>query len=120
MDIQVRKHGEIVVLELWGKLTLGEDIDLLRSRFQKLLEAGNRLLVIDCFTKFKYMDSAGVGAILECNEAAIRRGGVVKLVENPCIDWMPPGPWWWGILDAFHTVDSALASFGHDCTQPPS
>jgi anti-anti-sigma factor len=114
MEIQVREHGAIVVLVLTGKLTVGEDIDLLRSRFQELLEAGNRLFVLDCSTKFKYMDSAGVRAILECNEAAVQRGGVIRVVESPYIDPMPNGPWWWGILDAYHTVDSALTSFEHD------
>ena len=113
LDIQVREHGEVVVIELWGKLTLGEDIDLLRSRFQKLVEAGNRLFVID-FTKFNWMDTAGLHAILECNEAVVQHGGVIKLVEKPGIDWPPSGPWWLGILDVYRKVDSALASFEHD------
>jgi len=112
MEVQVREHGAIVVLELWGKLTAGENAELLRTRFQERLEAGNRFFVLDCSTKFKYMDSAGVDAILECNEAVVQHGGVVKLVEKPsCIDAIPRH---WKILSIYWTVDSALASFEHD------
>jgi hypothetical protein len=35
-------------------------------------------------------------------------------VEKRGIDPMPTGPWWWGILDVYHTLDSALSSFEHD------
>ena len=82
MEIDVRKKGRISVLEIEGKLIIGEGDVQLRARLQDLLDAGERHFVFD-MTQVSYMDSAGLGAVVACAKRAREHSGLIKVITVP-------------------------------------
>ena len=81
MKATVREIGKVAVLDLSGKITIGEGDVVLRERVTELLEGG-RLHVLLNLGKVSYMDSAGIGELVACYKRAKEKSGTVKLL-NP-------------------------------------
>lgn len=60
MKINVRNVGNVAVVDLSGKITIGEGDILLRDKIHELLESGKKNLLLN-MEKVSYMDSAGIG-----------------------------------------------------------
>jgi anti-sigma B factor antagonist len=80
MHIDVRLSGEVVVVELQGKLSAGLGDQILRETFAELLDSGHRRLLLD-LSQVSFIDSAGVGELVAGLRAARRVGGDVKLLN---------------------------------------
>lgn len=80
LKIAVRENQGVVVLELHGKIVLGEESQALRERVQELLGEGKKRLVIN-LANVTYIDSAGVGALVSAYTSAKRQGGGLKLLH---------------------------------------
>ena len=81
MKAMVRKVGKVAVVDLSGKITIGEGDVILKDKIAELLEAGESRIVLN-LEKVKYMDSAGIGELVACFKRAKERNGTVKLL-NP-------------------------------------
>ena len=81
MKANVRTIGEVSVVDLAGKITIGEGDVFLREKVSELLEAGNARILLN-LERVKYMDSAGIGELVACYKRAKEKDGVVKLL-NP-------------------------------------
>ena len=81
MKATVRKLGRVAVLDIAGKITIGEGDVLLREKVQELLDAGETRILLN-LEKVKYMDSAGIGELVACYKRAKEKEGTVKLL-NP-------------------------------------
>lgn len=81
MKATVRDIGKVAVLDLSGKITIGEGDVVLREKVTELLDAG-RLHVLLNLGKVSYMDSAGIGELVACYKRAKEKSGTVKLL-NP-------------------------------------
>lgn len=81
MKASVRQIGHVSVVDLSGKITIGEGDVVLRDNVQKLLDAGNKAILLN-LEKVSYMDSAGIGELVACYKRAKENDGVVKLL-NP-------------------------------------
>ena len=81
MKVNVRKIGHVSVVDLSGKITIGEGDVVLRERVQELLDADEKSVLLN-LEKVGYMDSAGIGELVACFKRAKEKGGVVKLL-NP-------------------------------------
>jgi anti-sigma B factor antagonist len=81
MKATVRDIGKVAVLDLSGKITIGEGDVVLREKVTELLDAG-RLNVLLNLGKVSYMDSAGIGELVACYKRAKEKNGTVKLL-NP-------------------------------------
>ena len=81
MKATVRQIGHVSVMDVSGKITIGEGDVLLRNKFQELLEGGNKNILLN-LEKVSYMDSAGIGELVACYKRAKEKEGVVKLL-NP-------------------------------------
>ena len=79
MDIRTRVEGDVCILELAGRLVLGDGDITLRDELRARLGAGERKLVLDCH-QVPFMDSAGIGEVVACYKRAREAGGDVKLV----------------------------------------
>jgi anti-sigma B factor antagonist len=82
MNIRTRVEGDVCILELTGRLVLGDGDSALRDEFRARLGAGERKLVLDC-KKVPFMDSAGIGEVVACYKRAREAGSDVKLVLSP-------------------------------------
>ena len=80
MKVTLRSVGRLQVLEVHGKLVLGETEEL-RDRFRGLLEENQARILID-LRKLSYMDSAGIGELAACRKRAAEKNTAVKLLKN--------------------------------------
>ena len=81
MKATVRKIGEVSVVDLSGKITIGEGDVVLREKVGELLDGGERRILLN-LERVKYMDSAGIGELVACYKRAKEKEGTVKLL-NP-------------------------------------
>ena len=82
--MKIEEHHEansVVILDLDGKLMIGEGDILLREKVEGLVEAGHRRIILD-LADVPYVDSAGLGEIVRCYTALSRKNGRLKL-RNP-------------------------------------
>ena len=80
MEIQERTIEGVVVLDLTGKLTIGEGDELLKERISNLVQQGHRNLLLN-LEGGPYIDSAGLGEIVRTYTTVSRQGGKLKLVN---------------------------------------
>jgi anti-sigma B factor antagonist len=80
MQITERQSGSVTVLDLSGKVTLGEDGTLLKDKLQSLLHQGKKNLIFN-LAQVSYVDSAGLGALVSAYTTVTREGGSLKLVS---------------------------------------
>ncbi len=80
MKIEERALENVVVLDLKGKLTIGEGDALLKETIQKLIDQGHNKLLLN-LEEVPYVDSAGLGEIVRTYTTVSRQGGSLKLVN---------------------------------------
>ncbi len=81
MKATIRKLGKVSVVDISGKITIGEGDVQLREKVNELLDAGENRILLN-LEKVKYMDSAGIGELVACYKRAKEKEGTVKLL-NP-------------------------------------
>jgi anti-sigma B factor antagonist len=80
MQIEERGIGEVVVLDLKGRVTLGEGDELLKDKVNSLLNQGRKKIVLN-LADVPYIDSAGLGEIVRTYTTVSRQGGSLKLLN---------------------------------------
>ena len=78
MPLTVRTQGTVVILELDGRLTLGEPVDQFRSAWTDALTTGSRSLILN-LERVTMIDSSGIGTMIRCHSAVTQAGGQVKI-----------------------------------------
>ncbi|HEY8669990.1 MAG TPA: STAS domain-containing protein [Terriglobales bacterium] len=81
LDIEVRSQGQVKIVKLRGRLSLGESCDRLRATMEDLIGSGDNRLVLD-LEELATMDSSGIGLLSRFLTSAKQQGGSLKLV-NP-------------------------------------
>lgn len=81
MKATVRQHGKISVVDLSGKITIGEGDVRLREAIEQLLKEDRKNILLN-LKGVSYMDSAGIGELVACHKRTAERGGKIKLL-NP-------------------------------------
>ena len=80
MQIQERMSGDVVVLDLKGKITLGEGDELLKDKVNSLVNQGHKKIVLN-LADVPYIDSAGLGEVVRTYTTVSRQGGSLKLLN---------------------------------------
>src|SRR6266566_7643610 len=80
MQIEERVVDGVTVLDLKGKMTLGEGDELLKDKINSLLQQGRRKVVLN-LEDVPYIDSAGLGEIVRTYTTISRQGGSLKLLN---------------------------------------
>jgi anti-sigma B factor antagonist len=80
MQISERDSGSVTILDLSGKVTLGEGDNLLRDKLNSLLHQGKKKVLLN-LAQVNYVDSAGLGAIVSAYTTVTRDGGSLKLAN---------------------------------------
>jgi len=80
MEIAERTVSDVTVLDLKGKMTLGEGDELLKDKINSLLANGKKKLVLN-LEGVPYIDSAGLGEIVRTYTTVSRQGGSLKLLN---------------------------------------
>src|SRR4026209_696500 len=80
MQIDQRNNGAVIVLDLKGKITLGEGDEILKDKINSLLNQGHLKIVLN-LADVPYIDSAGLGEIVRTYTTVSRQGGSLKLLN---------------------------------------
>ena len=75
-----RDVGDVTIIDMEGRITLGEGAALLRDLVREKLTEGRRKIVMN-FAGINYIDSTGLGELLSGYRAIKSRGGELKLLN---------------------------------------
>ena len=77
MQIEERLIGNVMILDLKGKLTIGEGDELLKDKVNSLIQQGHKKLLPN-LEGVPYVDSAGLGEIVRTYTTVSRQGGQLQ------------------------------------------
>lgn len=80
LEIQKRKKGDVVVLDLVGNLTLGEPEQAFRDLVTDLISRKQTRILVN-LEAIDFMDSSGIGALVKTYTTVLRLGGSLKLLK---------------------------------------
>jgi anti-sigma B factor antagonist len=80
MTITERKSGDVTVLDVEGKILLGEGDVQLKRKIDELIERNETKLLLN-LANVPYMDSGGLGEIVRSYTTVKRAGGDLKLLN---------------------------------------
>src|SRR5574338_22350 len=80
MQIEERVVNNVTVLDLKGKMTLGEGDELLKDKINSPIQQDRKQLVLN-LEAVPYIDSAGLGEIVRTYTTVSRQGGKLKLLN---------------------------------------
>lgn len=80
MQIDVRHEEGVVILDLDGKLVIGDGDVALREEVKDQLDRGEKKLLLN-LKNVKTMDSSGLGELIRCKASANSAGATIKLVH---------------------------------------
>jgi len=80
LNIRERQAGDITVLDMDGRITIGEGSVALRSAISRLLEEGKKNILLN-LAGVGYIDSSGIGELVSSYTAINKEGGQLKLLS---------------------------------------
>src|SRR5690348_4249505 len=80
LTAKVRKVNDVAIVDLNGKITLGENTGILRDELRSLLSQGTKNIVLN-MAAVSYVDSAGLGELVGAYTTATNQGGALKLLH---------------------------------------
>ena len=111
MKTTVRTVGQVSVVDLSGKITIGEGDVVLRDKVLELLDGGHSKILLS-LEKVSYMDSAGIGELVACFKKAREKGGTVKLLKpSGKVEDLLQLTKLWEVFEIFDEEKQAVESF---------
>lgn len=80
LKITERTVGDVTILDLEGRIVLGEESSTLRERVKQLLNQNRHKILLN-MANVSYIDSAGLGALVASYTSAKNQGAALKLVN---------------------------------------
>lgn len=116
LTAKVRRVENVAIVDLSGKITLGENTGILRDELRSLMAQGTKNIVLN-MKEVGYVDSAGLGELVGAYTTATNQGGAVKLLnlEGKLRDLMQITKLH-TIFPTFDNEKAAVSSFGAKAT----
>lgn len=80
LNITERQAGDVTILDLDGKITIGEGSVALRTAIRRLLGEGKKNILLN-LGGVGYIDSSGIGELVSSFTAVNKEGGSLKLLN---------------------------------------
>lgn len=80
MKIIQRNKDDVTILDMEGRITIGEGDVIMRDAIMGLLDMGRSKILLN-MSRVTYMDSSGVGELLSCLTKVGERNGEFKLLK---------------------------------------
>jgi anti-sigma B factor antagonist len=80
INISERQAGDVTILDLNGKVTIGEGSVALRNAIRRLLGEGKNKILLN-LGGVGYIDSSGIGELVSSFTAVNKEGGTLKLLN---------------------------------------
>jgi anti-sigma B factor antagonist len=74
-----RVVGDVSVVDVAGRITLGEGASALRENIRGLVAKGNKKILLN-LSDVSYIDSSGIGELVSGFTTVTNQGGVLKLL----------------------------------------
>ncbi|MCX6549490.1 MAG: STAS domain-containing protein [Acidobacteria bacterium] len=112
MQIDERKIGDVTILDMKGKMTLGDGDEMLRNKINGIIAAGAKKIVLN-LGDVPYIDSAGLGEVVRTYTTVSRQGGTLKLLNlTKRIQDLLAITKLLTVFETFDTENEAVKSFG--------
>ena len=82
MKFNTRQNGDVTILDLSGRITIGSGEEALRNAMQEILNGGAKKVVIN-MAGVTMIDSSGIGELVSAYTTATDRGAKLKLANLP-------------------------------------
>jgi len=80
MTITTREVSHVVILDINGRITLGDEIGQLRDTIRQLIAEGKKKIILN-LAQVDYIDSSGVGELVSSFTTVRNAGGELKLLN---------------------------------------
>jgi anti-sigma B factor antagonist len=109
LSVKERQVGEVTILDLSGKITIGEGSVQLRETVRRLLDEGKKKILLN-LGDVSYVDSSGIGELVSSYTTTNNNGGHLKLLNltKKIQDLLMITK----LLTVFETFDSEAAAVG--------
>ncbi len=111
LNISERQAGDVTILDMSGKVTIGEGSVALRNTIRRLIGEGKKSLILN-LGDVGYIDSSGIGELVSSFSTVNREGGSLKLTHlTQKIEDLLAITKLLTVVDPFEDEGEALASF---------
>ncbi len=112
LNITERQAGDITILDMNGKVTIGEGSVALRTTIRRLLGEGKKNILLN-LGQVGYVDSSGIGELVSSFTAVNKEGGTLKLLNlTQKIQDLLAITKLLTVFDVYESENEALSSFG--------
>ena len=111
LNITERQVGDVTILDMGGKITIGEGSVALRTAIRRLLEEGKKKILLN-LAGVGYIDSSGIGELVSSYTAINNAQGQLKLLSlTQKLQDLLTITKLLTVFDTFDSEEEALASF---------
>jgi anti-sigma B factor antagonist len=82
LSIKRRNYGNVVILDVAGRITLGDDSIRLHDSIAAVIDTGSKKILVNLMG-VEFIDTAGLGELVSASTMAARNGALLKLVHIP-------------------------------------
>ncbi len=80
LQIETREVGHVTILDISGRIVLGDEIHDLREAVRDLVKQDKKKIILN-LANVDYIDSSGVGELVGCFTTLRNAGGELKLLN---------------------------------------
>ena len=80
LNISERQAGDVTILDMDGKVTIGEGSVALRAAIRRLIGEGKKKILLN-LSGVGYVDSSGIGELVSSFTTVNKEGGQLKLLN---------------------------------------
>lgn len=80
LNISERQAGDVTILDMDGKVTIGEGSVALRAAIRRLIGEGKKNILLN-LSGVGYVDSSGIGELVSSFTTVNKEGGKLKLLN---------------------------------------
>jgi anti-sigma B factor antagonist len=80
VKLNTRQVGDVTVVDVSGRITLGEGSSALRDVLRDLSASGNKKILLN-LGDVSYIDSSGIGELVSAFTTVANQGGTLKLLS---------------------------------------
>jgi anti-sigma B factor antagonist len=109
--INARQNGDVCLLDVSGKITLGDGSVVIRDAVKKLVADGTKKIVLN-LGEVTYIDSSGIGELVSAFTSVSNTGGNLKLLNlTKRVQDLLQITKLYTVFEVFNDEASAVASF---------
>ncbi len=111
MKSEIRDRGDVRIIKLSGKITIGAGDVKIRELIDQALEEGKKHILLD-LAGVSTIDSSGIGEMVACYTTVTKQGGQLKLLRlSPKINDILQVTQLITVFDVFDDEEEAVGAF---------